>query len=80
MTSYDELTKPRAEGYKQREQPVGEMFYSGGGSLQPTELGKRVWTRFDTLGMFGGATVLFLVLISRLPFDGTSINVRRGHA
>ena len=47
---------------------------------EATELGKRVWTRFDTLGMFGGATVLFLVLISRLPFDGTSINVRRGHA
>lgn len=47
---------------------------------EATELGKRVWTRFDTLGMFGGATILFTVLTFRLPFDGTSINVRHGHA
>jgi GPI ethanolamine phosphate transferase 3 subunit O len=47
--------------------------------LEATELGKRVWTRFDTTGMLGGVTVLFLVLLVSAPIDLMVVAVRREH-
>jgi len=46
---------------------------------QATQLGKRVWTRFDTMGMLGGASIIFFVVFMNFPFNLKIIHLCQGH-